>query len=248
MSVLTGYGKYKRYTLTDDGYKLCSQWTNSNTIEFDDGKTAQIKLGAINGITSSLVSTSKNIALSAAAGKDLQDQVTELNTSLETLGESVADGKTSIASAITAKGVNTNSNANFSTMAENIANIKTGGSATLISKTYTTKQGIGSCSTSTSYSIADGGTYLIVANGEEINENFFYDSITVTLKSGGTSVGTTLNIFTQSAYTDGGQGSIKHSNLYYIAKGNQTISFTVNGKSFSTYALAVYAELLVFRI
>lgn len=82
MSVLTGYGKYKRYTLTDEGYKLCSQWTNSNTVEFDDGKTAQIKVGAIDGITDSLTATNSNIALSAAAGKNLQDQVTGLNTSL----------------------------------------------------------------------------------------------------------------------------------------------------------------------
>lgn len=82
MSVLSGYGKYKRYVLTSTGYKLCSQWTNSNTVHFDDGKTAQTKLGAINGITDSLTATSSNVALSAKAGKNLQEQVTELNTSL----------------------------------------------------------------------------------------------------------------------------------------------------------------------
>ena len=82
MSVLSGYGKYKRYVLTSTGYKLCSQWTNSNTVHFDDGKTAQTKLGAINGITDSLTATSSNVALSAKAGKNLQEQVTELNTGL----------------------------------------------------------------------------------------------------------------------------------------------------------------------
>lgn len=82
MSVLSGYGKYKRYVLTSTGYKLCSQWTSSNTVHFDDGKTAQTKLGAISGITDSLTATSSNVALSAKAGKSLQDQVTELNTGI----------------------------------------------------------------------------------------------------------------------------------------------------------------------
>lgn len=82
MSILNGYGKYKRYVLTDSGYKLCSQWTSSNTVHFDDGKTAQTKLGAIDGITDSLTATNSKIALSAKAGKSLQDQVTQLNTGL----------------------------------------------------------------------------------------------------------------------------------------------------------------------
>lgn len=82
MSILSGYGKFKRYILTDSGYKLCSQWTSSNTVHFDDGNTAQSKVGAINGITDSLTSTNSNIALSAAAGKNLQAQVTQLNTGL----------------------------------------------------------------------------------------------------------------------------------------------------------------------
>ena len=86
MSVLSGYGKYKRYVLTSTGYKLCSQWTSSNTVHFDDGKTAQAKLGAISGITDSLTATSSNVALSAKAGKSLQDQVTKLNTGIANIG------------------------------------------------------------------------------------------------------------------------------------------------------------------
>lgn len=82
MSVLSGYSKYKRYILTSSGYKLCSHWTSSNTVHFDDGKTAQTKVGAINGITDSLTSTSSNVALSSKAGKSLQDQVTQLNTGI----------------------------------------------------------------------------------------------------------------------------------------------------------------------
>ena len=82
MSILSGYGKFKRYVLTDSGYKLCSQWTSSNTVHFDDDKTAQTKLGAIDGITDSLTATSSNVALSSKAGNNLQSQINELNTGL----------------------------------------------------------------------------------------------------------------------------------------------------------------------
>lgn len=84
MSILSGYGKFKRYVLTDTGYKLCSQWTSSNTVQFDDGNTAQSKLGAINGITDSFTSTSSNVALSAKSGKNLQDQITALSSDFTT--------------------------------------------------------------------------------------------------------------------------------------------------------------------
>ena len=76
MSVLDGYNKYKRYIKTNDGYKLCSQWTSSNTVQMDDGNTLQTNLGAINGITDSLTATSSNIAASAAAVKTLNDSLT----------------------------------------------------------------------------------------------------------------------------------------------------------------------------
>lgn len=94
MSILSGYGKFKRYVLTDSGYKLCSQWTSSNTVHFDDGNTAQTKVGAINGITDSLTATNSNIALSAAAGKSLQDQVTQINTGAAHAGVAVRLGST----------------------------------------------------------------------------------------------------------------------------------------------------------
>ena len=82
MSILSGYGKYKRYILTSEGYKLCSQWTSSNTVEMGDGNTAETNLGSIKGITDSLTATSSNIALSASAGNNLQTQVDTLNSNL----------------------------------------------------------------------------------------------------------------------------------------------------------------------
>lgn len=83
MSILNGYGNFKRYILTEDGYKLYSQWTSSNTVHFNDNKTAEEKLGAISGITDSLADTGSGIALSSNAGKHLQDQITQLRDNLE---------------------------------------------------------------------------------------------------------------------------------------------------------------------
>ena len=77
------FTKYKRYIKLNDGtYQLISHWTSSNTVHFDDGNTAQSKLGAINGITDSLTSDSSNVALSAVGGKNLQTQISELNSIL----------------------------------------------------------------------------------------------------------------------------------------------------------------------
>ena len=90
MSILSGYGKFRRYVLTKDGYKLCSQWTSSNTVHFDDDKTAEVKLGAIDGITDSLTATNSNIALSSKAGKNLQNQINELNTGMDAAGSNIS--------------------------------------------------------------------------------------------------------------------------------------------------------------
>ncbi len=82
MSILSGFFKTKKYRKTDTGYKLQSEWTSASTVEMADGNTAETNLGAIKGITSSLATENDNYALSASAGKNLQDQVTTLNTDL----------------------------------------------------------------------------------------------------------------------------------------------------------------------
>lgn len=88
--------------LVDEATKLwqrISFWTKASDVEFNDGKDAETKLGAIDGITDSLVSTSSNIALSAAAGNNLQNQVTQLTNTINNLGTQVTmtlDGTTLI--------------------------------------------------------------------------------------------------------------------------------------------------------
>ena len=75
MSIVSGYKKFKKYILTSSGFQLVSHWTNANTLQFDDGKTAQAKLGAIDGISSSKDSSSEKIAASTKL-------VSELNSNL----------------------------------------------------------------------------------------------------------------------------------------------------------------------
>lgn len=83
MSILSGFFKTKKYRKTDSGYKLQSEWTSSQTVQMDDGKTLEENLGAVKGITSSLSSTSSNYALSASAGKSLNDSINTLNSAFD---------------------------------------------------------------------------------------------------------------------------------------------------------------------
>lgn len=52
-----------------------SFWTKGSSVEFNDGMNAEQKVGAINGITDSLISTSSNVAASAKAVNDLNNQL-----------------------------------------------------------------------------------------------------------------------------------------------------------------------------
>lgn len=71
---------------------------------------------SISGVANNLTTTGVNFVLDARQGKALNDSITNLK-------KSVSDGKSAIASAITAKGVSTASDASFATMTTNIKNI-----------------------------------------------------------------------------------------------------------------------------
>nr|DAF44919.1 MAG TPA: hypothetical protein [Siphoviridae sp. ctCIv11] len=86
MSIASGFTKMKNYILTSSGYKLLSRWTSSQTVHMGDGTddtdTVEHRFGAMKGVTSSLATDNDEYALSASAGKNLQDQCTQLNQSL----------------------------------------------------------------------------------------------------------------------------------------------------------------------
>lgn len=83
MSIASGFTKMKNYILTSSGYKLLSRWTSSQTVHMGDGTddtdTVEYRFGAMKGVTSSLATDNDEFALSASAGKNLQDQCTQLN-------------------------------------------------------------------------------------------------------------------------------------------------------------------------
>lgn len=68
-------------------WQRISFWTKASDVEFDDAKTAEIKVGAIDGITDSLASTSSRIAASAKSVNQLSNNLGGLS-----FGET-ADGK-----------------------------------------------------------------------------------------------------------------------------------------------------------
>lgn len=86
MSILSGYKKVKDRILTSSGYQLLSRWTSSNTVDFDDGKTAQTKVGAINGIIKDKNSLSTVTDDSFAAGAvAVKDAIADVNSKLSGL-------------------------------------------------------------------------------------------------------------------------------------------------------------------
>lgn len=77
MSILSGIKKVIPYFKNADGnYEQLSYKTSSQTVDFDDGKTAETKLGAIKGITTSTSVTETGYAADAKI-------VSEINQSLD---------------------------------------------------------------------------------------------------------------------------------------------------------------------
>lgn len=85
MSILSGIKKVIPYFKNADGnYEQLSYKTSSQTVDFDDGKTAETKLGAIKGITTSTSVTETGYAADAKT-------VSEINQSLDNKVESKND-------------------------------------------------------------------------------------------------------------------------------------------------------------
>ncbi len=86
-TIVTGRKFRKCIDAATKAWQRISFWTKSSDVEFEDGKNAETKLGAIDGITDSLENTSSRMAASAKA-------VSTLNNNLGgySFGET-ADGK-----------------------------------------------------------------------------------------------------------------------------------------------------------
>lgn len=89
MSILSGYKKFKKYIKTSSGFQLQSLWTSANTVEADDKRTIQTKVGAINGISSSETANSAEIAASTALTNKMNGTINNLSRDLGTLDDNV---------------------------------------------------------------------------------------------------------------------------------------------------------------
>lgn len=92
MSILSGYKKVKNYIETGSGKKLLSRWTSSNTVEFNDGKTAQTKVGAIKGITTSTSATETGYAADATTVAALNQSLNAYDTKFANIGITKIEG------------------------------------------------------------------------------------------------------------------------------------------------------------
>ena len=82
MAIVSGYQKMKDYIKQSSGYKLLSRWANANTLECDDGKTLQNKVGGISGISSSLTANSTTQAASTNLTNQLYQNMNQLSSDL----------------------------------------------------------------------------------------------------------------------------------------------------------------------
>ena len=76
---------YRIWSTADKLWHRISFWTHANDVEFNDGKTAQTKVGAIKGITTSTNTAETGYAADATTVTTLNQSVTELNQSLGNL-------------------------------------------------------------------------------------------------------------------------------------------------------------------
>lgn len=101
-------------------YNRISEYPNRRKLTHEDGSTELVTVARAEG----QISTEGN-AFSAEEMNDLEkriaDEFSSTNLSLNNCLKSVSDGKSTVASAITAQGVSTAADAEFATMATNIA-------------------------------------------------------------------------------------------------------------------------------
>lgn len=76
---------YRIWSAADKLWHRISFWTHANDVEFNDGKTAQTKVGAIKGITTSTNTHETGYAADATTITTLNQSVTELNQSVGNL-------------------------------------------------------------------------------------------------------------------------------------------------------------------
>ncbi len=84
---------YRIWSAADKLWHRISFWTHANDVEFNDGKTAQTKVGAIKGITTSTNTQETGYAADATTITTLNQSVAGLNQSVDNLNQSLVNLK-----------------------------------------------------------------------------------------------------------------------------------------------------------
>ena len=102
--------------------------TYNDATTSDHGLMTPAMVSKLNGIAEGANRTNVDESMSDTSTNPIQNKVVKsyVDNGLNTLKKSVSDGKTTVANAITAKGVTTATDATFATMANNISQITTG--------------------------------------------------------------------------------------------------------------------------
>ncbi len=82
-TIVTGRKFRKCIDAATKAWQRISFWTKSSDVEFEDGKNAETKLGAIDGITDSLEDTSSRLAASAKAVSTLNNNLGGLSFGID---------------------------------------------------------------------------------------------------------------------------------------------------------------------
>lgn len=84
-----------RNTISGNKAIPISHWTLSDCLEFEDGKNAEEKLGAINGITSDMSIDRNDICLSASAGKYIAETLADMDVRIDDIHDICVEGEPS---------------------------------------------------------------------------------------------------------------------------------------------------------
>lgn len=99
---------YRVYNSTSSIWNRYSFWNKASSCEFDDGETAEAKLGKIKGITTSLAATETGYAADATAVKTLNDSLTPLSVTLNATDWVVSSDSTYYTQTKTITGITAN--------------------------------------------------------------------------------------------------------------------------------------------
>ncbi len=78
IQIITGKKYHILTDLANKVWSVISFWTKASDVEFNDGKTAETKLGAITGITSDLAGESETVAASIKAVNKLNNNLSDI--------------------------------------------------------------------------------------------------------------------------------------------------------------------------